>query len=690
MTPNVVPMQGTLRVVPPAVLDAAEKKAAEEKAALVDAQNKPNLDNLAGFIRAQFDMMKAHRNSGSGWSDRLLAAQRDFKGEYDPGKLQQIKAFGGSEIYARIVAAKCRGASSLLRDVYLGADRPWAIDPPADPDVPPEIEQSIQKLIEVELGTLQQSGQPIDPGAVRDRASQLIIAAREAAKKKAKIQAKISEEKIDELLINGGFYRALSEFLVDLPQYPFACIKGPVVKVVPTVNWVNGKATVEQKPKMTWVRVSPFDLWFTPSAGSVESAEFIERLYFTRSDLNDLLDLPGYNHDAVRSVLDEYGRGGIADNWDSTDAERAVMENRENPFFNRSGMLTCLEYHGCVQGRMLLEYGLPKEQVPDELRDYMVQAWLIGRYLIKVQLAPSPRKRSPYFLTSYEKLPGTLVGNGLPDLLNDIQEVCNASLRSLVNNLSIASGPQVVVNDDRLQPGVDADSLYPWKRWHVQNDPLGSNSQAPVSFFQPVSNASELMAVYQAFVGIADEISGIPRYLTGSGTTGGAGRTASGLAMLLQNSSKLLQTVAANIDHDVIDPALTQLADMIMLTDTSGLLTGQEAIRVKGVDVATQRETQRARQLEFLTATANPIDVSIIGAKGRAAVLRAVSNNLGLDGQEIVPREEEIAAQVAQTKAMQLTPDAAKAQGDKPGQETTGDMGPRTNVAQPRISGGVQ
>ena len=35
---------------------------------------------------------------------------------------------------------------------------------------------------------------------------------------------------------------------------------------------------------------------------------------------------------------------------------------------------------------MLMEYGFTKDQIPDPLRDYAVQAWLIGQYLIKVQL----------------------------------------------------------------------------------------------------------------------------------------------------------------------------------------------------------------------------------------------------------------------------------------------------------------
>ena len=87
---------------------------------------------------------------------------------------------------------------------------------------------------------------------------------------------------------------------------------------------------------------------------------------------------------------------------------------------------------------------------------------------------------------SFEKVPGTVVGNALPDILVDIQDATNAALRSLINNMSIASGPQVVVNDDRIAENENGDELYPWKRWHVETDPLGANNgQQPITFFQP-------------------------------------------------------------------------------------------------------------------------------------------------------------------------------------------------------------
>jgi hypothetical protein len=124
--------------------------------------------------------------------------------------------------------------------------------------------------------------------------------------------------------------------------------------------------------------------------------------------------------------------------------------------------------------------------------------------------------------------------------------------------------------------------------------------------------------------------------------------------MLMQNSSKILQTVASNIDIDVMDPVINGLIDMVMLTDNTGLLTGEEKARVMGVRVAQQRETQRARQLEFLQMTANPIDQAIVGVKGRAQVLRSVASEIGLAGENIVPSDEMLDQKEKQQQMMAM------------------------------------
>jgi len=678
-----------LRIVSPDEL--ADQEAADD-AARVAAEDKLSkdsklADSLVAFIDNKFTQFVRHRDGANGWTDRLTTAMRVFNGQYDSQKLGEIRRFGGSEIYARLTAGKCRGATSLLRDVYLNVEKPWGLKPTPSPTLPDDIMGDVQQLVQIEVETMTGLGAPPPAqNVVKDRMAALMASAATAAIKKARVECEKAFLKLDDILIEGNFYGALEDFLVDLPLFPFACLKGPVVRIVPEVTWVGGVAQIIDKPKMFWNRVSGFDVWWTPGVSDIADAEVIERTRVTRQDLNQLIGLPGYNQDAILEVLRWYGKTGYVETSASTaETARAVAESREDPRMNQSGMIDMLEYHGYVQGEMLLEQGFDPAQVPDPMRDYFVDAFKIGRYIIKVQLSPSLRKRAPYYVTSFEKVPGTVVGNALPDVLADIQDAANAALRSLINNMSIASGPQVVVNDDRVADNENSDELYPWKRWHVVTDPLGSaNGLQPVSFFQPGSNAQELLGVYEKFTQIADELSSIPRYITGSERVGGAGRTASGLAMLMGNAAKILQTVAANVDNDVIEPAVSELYDMVMLTDTTGLLRGDESIEVLGVNVAMQRETQRQRQLEFLQITANPIDMQIMGIPGRANVLRAVSNGIGLEGEEIVPPEDVLKAQMGGAPGGPGAPPGGAPGGPAaPGAPPSAPQGPQTNVVGP-------
>jgi hypothetical protein len=673
VTPSAIPVptrHSMLRVVSNQEMMQQEQVAAEQAQGSTDD---PVTTELAGHIHARMTEMRNFRNT-EGIAQRLIDALRTYKGMYDPAKLAEIKKFGGSEVYARITSTKCRGATALLRDVYLGAERPWDIDPTPVPTVPDNIYQAIDELVNVEVSTLQQAGQPIDQQMIADRVKMLRKAAEKAAKGQAEEETNRAATQVDDILTEGGFYDAFAEFLIDLPIFPFACIKGPVVRREPQLKWVDGQAKMEQVPKMFWYRVSPFDLYWSPGAANVFQAEFVERIRLTRSDLLAVRGLPGYNNAAIDEVLARYHNQGFREWWDVTDAERARLENREEWARTNSGLIDTAEYHGSVSGRTLRDWGMTDEEVPDPLQEYKVQAWMIDRFVIKVQLNPSPRQRAPFYISNFEKIPGTMAGYGLADLLDDIQSVGNASIRSLVNNLSIASGPQVVINDQVLQPGED-DNLYPWKRWHVSFDPMITGTSKPIDFFQPNSNSQELMAIFEKFSSMADDVSAIPRYMTGNEKVGGAGRTASGLAMLMGNAAKTLQNVAASIDRDIMRPLLEALYDMIMLT-MPGMFRGDESVVVKGVNYAVKREQDRMRQLEFLQLTGNPIDMQIVGMEGRANVIRSVASNLGLDHEKVVPDDEELRAQ---QQAQQQAAAQQQAQG---GPQGTG-QGPNGNQPKP-------
>ena len=661
---------GFLRVISPSQLDRRDQEANSRK---VNGSKRLETPDLGSWIRQQWFVFRNHRNQGNNpLNERLLRAQRMFEGKYDASKLSQIQAFGGSEVYSRIVANKSRGATALLRDVYMGPERPWSLRPVADPPIPPEIRTSILQLIATEVQTMQMAGQPVEENQVHMRYVGLLHAAQQAARRNAMTQATAAADKMDDILSAGGFYEAMGEFLQDLPLFPYAVLKGPVVRMVPRLSWVNKRPSIQNKPVMFWERVNPFDIYWSPGASALSDAAIIQRVRYTRADLNDLLGVPGYDEAAVRNALTDYAHG-LREWLDAPDPEQAINEGREDPSLNRSQYIEGIEFHGNVQGQTLLDEGVSPKLVPDPDREYMIQSWVVGRWTIKTQINPSPRQRHPFFLTSFEKVPGTVAGHSLPDILEDIQEVANAAYRALVNNLSISSGPQVIVNDEMISPTENGDELYPWKRWHVQGDPLG-NQREPVTFFQPTSNTQELLGVINAMNVMADEQSAIPRYLTGESLSGGAGRTASGLGMLMNNAAKVLQTVAANVDTNILEPLIEALYEMIMLTDTSDLLTGEEQIQVLGSKVSAQKETERQRQLQFLQITANPIDGPIIGEIGRARLLRAISEGMGLP-DDIVPDDQTLQAQMDAQKRLQAAGVAVQAHAQAAGAHAPGPPG---------------
>jgi hypothetical protein len=647
-TPSAIPVAtqtgSLLRVVSPQQL--ADRDRAEAEAAAAAAQEEEaSLSQLASFVRGQLAEMRNFRDA-EGIAQRLIDSLRTYRGQYPPHILTEIKKFGGSEVYARLTATKCRAATALLRDVYLGPEPHWALTPTPEPVIPDDINRSIDELVNTEVATLQQSGQPVDQQMIDDRVMQLRKAAKRASKKKAVEEAAASTSVLNDLLVEGGYYEALAEFLIDLPIFPYAVIKGPVVRNIVQTKWQNGAPMQQRAPKMFWERVSPFDLYWSPGASRVQHANFIERIRLSRADLTQLRGVPGYDDDAITQVLERFWNSGLSEWWSSVETERRDLEERERwGRATSSTLIDCAEFTGFVSGRLLRDWGMPEEKVPDEVEEYFVTAWLIDRWVIKVQINPYTTQRAPYYISSFEKIPGGLIGAGLPELLEDVQTVCNATVRSLVNNLSISSGPQVVINREALLPGAET-SLYPWKRWEVSYDPnAASSARSPVEFFQPNSNSQDLLMVFEKFSIMADEISSLPRYMVGNERVGGAGRTASGLAMLMGNASKTLQNVAATIDRDVIEPLITYLYDMVMLTQP-GLLRGDEVIDVRGVNHAVKREQDRMRQLEFLQLTANPIDMAIVGPQGRANVLRSVAQNLGLDHERTVPSDEELTAQM--------------------------------------------
>lgn len=651
---------GILPVQNNAQMDAARAKS-DKKLAATKANNEPLITNLAAHVKSAWE--SAYQAKIDVEQD-MLKALRQRRGEYDPEILAEIKKSNGSEIYMMVTSNKCRAATSWLRDTLLGAasDKPWTIAPTAIPELSPEDESlaseiAVQEALEIEqtLGI-----QNISKEQAKEHIARVKDKIRAKAKEKAAADAVRMEEKMEDQLQEGNFITELSKFLDDITTFRAAIFKGPVIRNKPSLQWakqVDGTYTAEVKNKIVteWERVDPFNIYPAAEASSVNDGDMIERHRMTRNQLYELIGVEGYSEDAIRGALADYGRNGLY-NWLRSDAEKASAEGKNtlSAMQNTGGLIDALQFFGSIQGKMLVEWGLPKEQVPDMEKEYPCEVWQIGTWTIKASLNYDPFGRKPYYKASYEEIPGSFWGNSVTDLVRDCSEVCNYAARSLVNNIGIASGPQVYVNVDRVAAGHDITEQYPWKIWPTVSDPYGSNTP-PVEFFQPNSMANELMGIFERFSVMADEFSGVPRYMTGDASSGGAGRTASGLSMLMGNAGKAIKSVIYNIDKNVIAPVIERQYIHNMRYETDPELKGDIMIVAKGAEGMMQREQAQVRRNEFLNIVGqNQVFSQIVGPNGIAALLREAAKTLGMDVDKIVPSEEMIRVSQAQMQMQQM------------------------------------
>ena len=227
-----------LRVVSPTELAQAEAAAAVEQAE-ADARAAENrLDSLASHLRPLWDEAKRAKEPVR---QRMMQCLRQRRAEYDPSKLADIKATGGSEIYMPLTSLKCRAAAAWLRDAVSGAgpDKPWTVAPTPHPDLPSDSEQQLMLAVGTEVGRMLASGVQVPPDAVRERIDAARTALMGHLREVAREKAQDIERVLEDQMVEGHFETAMDEFIDDFVTYPAAILKGPVVHVAPRMEWVN-------------------------------------------------------------------------------------------------------------------------------------------------------------------------------------------------------------------------------------------------------------------------------------------------------------------------------------------------------------------------------------------------------------------------------------------------------------------
>lgn len=135
--------------------------------------------------------------------------------------------------------------------------------------------------------------------------------------------------------------------------------------------------------------------------------------------------------------------------------------------------------------------------------------------------------------------------------------------------------------------------------------------------------------------------------------------TATGLSMLMNSAAKGIRRAISNIDSNIIRPSIYQAFVHVMLHDDDTSLKGDCKIVPRGAASLLIKEQNLVRLQTFLNQTSNPIDMSIIGMKGRAGLLREIGKLMDLPIEGIIPSDEDVAImeQQQQMQQQQMPPD---------------------------------
>jgi hypothetical protein len=635
-------------------------------------QNQPIVSRLGTHIRGAFT---AAVNAKSTVMQRMLQCLRQREGIYEADIQALIKQQNGTNIYMMITDVKCRALESWLKDIMLpSGERPYSIEPTPVPDIPPQFVQKAQQtFLEDYIARVsvqaQANGQAFDRSMIngddlRAAAEKFKDELLNQIREQAKQDADAIENNIDDELVEGKWYEALGDFIEDFATYPTAFMEGPIFRRRQVLEWRPIQGTmlseigVTEKIVKEYDRVDPFDVYPSPGSKTIQDGDLCIRKRFTRRDLDVLRGTEGFDINAINQVLDKYKNGYRE--FIAYDTEIADLHDRPSETQDPEGHIDGIKFYGSVQGFALREWGMTIADVPDPYKEYPVVAYMVGSYVIGARLNPHPLGRRNLYSASFRKKNGSVWGKCPPELMRDVQNICNSAARAICNNAALASGPQVYQFVDMIPAECDRTDIYPWKIWEYSSEKIKGSNQQPMGFFQPELIVTELLGLYKHFFDQGSEVTGIPAYIYGNEKIGGAGATASGLSMLMNAAAKGLRNAAGNIDRGIISPSVEEHWLIIMLTRPD-LARGDCKIIARASEYLVQQEQLQLRRAEVLDKTNNPTDLSIMGIDGRSELLRENFKSLKMPVDKLVPRREDMIASKVQQEVQNMVMKLAQA-----------------------------
>ena len=630
--------------------------------ALASARPVPTTDprqRLAGFVRAQFDENVRDRTA-AGVDGKLLRAMEMGRGEYSAEECARFEGMGiPKELYLPLADTKMRAALAQLKEIFSApGDKPWTLRRSPWPSVPPQVvAEGFARVIRELLAICQATGRVPSPQDARDFAVRRMDDIIHMAEEWADRRVERMEKKVHDQMVEGGMIEAFNDYTNYVCRYGTALMIGPVPCVRHRTVLADSRLGVPRyarKPKriLAFDAVSPWDCFPQKGARAASEGNLCVRVRFTSAELHactiggvargSVREDGQWYADTVDAILARFPSGGAAGEDVPSDGRRRMLEN-ESAGSGRSGMVEGIRMFGDVRGETLRSFGMLKTadgRTLDPGRYYEADVITVQDFVVYCKVL-DPRVGRPVVKGVFYEMPGSWWGDSIADKLAATQKMANLSLRNLATNTSMCSGSMLYVKDAHrlMNSGADALTVEPWKVWAFKSGVYGQGD-VPIGTLSVESRIAEILEILKWAKIQADEDTGIPAYTYGMNVSGGAGRTASGLAMLTEAASRGMKMVIGATDRDVIRGLVKMCVAHNMLDDPDVSIKGDCEVNPSGVMGMILREQESQRRRSLLGLIVNPAVLPAVGVRGIAALLREEVKNLGINPDDVVKGKE--------------------------------------------------
>ena len=648
--------------------EAVQRKAPNKK----EANEK--LEALITELQGEADERVGRRTN---IEERWLLDLAQYHGQYDEKIVKSLKEAKRSTLFINLTRPKTNAMEARLSDMLFPTDdRNWGINPTPVPELVIEAEEVARAT--AEAVTAAQADPENASLEIQAAQAELELARVQARLDEAKKRARSMEEEIDDHLRQCRYSIQARDVIRDGCKIGTGVFKGPVTGGNYKKTWEKRPLdqaqeenqaqaakqaqdiyqivySKDQRPEF-W-RVDPWNFFPDSDAASMDENERVYERHLLNNKQMRKLARNGFDSDAIRELLyvgPEKGMPAyLTDLKTITHQETQLVQDR----------YIVWEYHGLLTGEQIEAVAIAIDRDDliedvggeiDPLEEIHVTLFFCQGKLLKIGLHHLDSGDSIYSVFNLEKDETSLFGYGIPYIMRDPQKSLAGAWRVLMDNMGLSSGPQIVINDDVIEPVNGEWVIEGRKLWRRKG--TAPPDKKPFETFDIPSHMEELMAVIDLSKTNIDEETAMP--MIAQGEQGAqVTKTAHGMSLLMNSVNVVFRRIVKNWDDDVTVPSITRIYDWLMQFSPKDHIKGDYQVDARGSSVLLVREMQSQNLMLFLmNFVGHPLLGKFLKEDGLPALRRLVQT-LIIPADEVLKSAAEIKRDLAEAAKQPPPPD---------------------------------